>query len=701
MTRTLLGGLAALALLATATQATAAAVDACLSPAARADHQAREVACAKLIAAGGDIPTMTRAHVARGYSLSVLGRDDEALKAAEAALVLSPDDLNAQMLRVEELDFLGRTDEAFAVATEAIKAHPDKADGWVKRGTLWQYDRKELKPALADYEAAIKADPKAAFPYYYRAGLAPSSAAALLDLDTAVALWPGSAMIHTARGDALAGLGRTRDAIAAYDAALRLNPHDGNALIGRAYDRLKLNDIKGATQDAEAAVAHEATASALFVRGYVREEAKAWDLAAADYEAAVATAPDRFSYRLGLARVRRAQGRYDEALAALTAADRIEPESADVPAERAQIWVDRGDFAKAVVQYDIAIARSPAAQTYYDRGLAHSALRNHRAALADYGKAAELDPTSPDALTSRGVEEGELGMLDAQAKSLAQALALDPGNLNALSARADAQIAKDDMAGAAQTYEEALKSHPDEPNLWFCLSEIRHDLGDPAEALKAADRGLKLDSKSQLGLKDRATALEGLGRPAEVIRVTTTAVALYPKDQEFLYLRAGALVSQGDLAGARRDLDLYLQLSPKASGALTRRGEVHRAEGHYDLARADFDQALAVEPDAVRTLYDRGLLSMDEERYDRAIKDFNLALTLTPGDPDILAEKGETYRRMDDHLSAVETLDLAIKANPKLAFAWQVRSLAKQDLGDTAGAAADMAQAKRLDPTIK
>nr|QQZ50623.1 tetratricopeptide repeat protein [Phenylobacterium glaciei] len=108
---------------------------------------------------------------------------------------------------------------------------------------------------------------------------------------------------------------------------------------------------------------------------------------------------------------------------------------------------------------------------------------------------------------------------------------------------------------------------------------------------------------------------------------------------------------------------------------------MHRAEGHYDLARADFDQAIALQPDAVRTLYDRGLLSMDEERYDRAIKDFNAALTLTPGDPDILAEKGETYRRMDDHLSAVETLDLAIKADPKLAFAWQVRSLAKQDLG--------------------
>lgn len=49
-----------------------------------------------------------------------------------------------------------------------------------------------------------------------------------------------------------------------------------------------------------------------------------------------------------------------------------------------------------------------------------------------------------------------------------------------------------------------------------------------------------------------------------------------------------------------------------------------------------------------------------------------------------LHPKGETYRRMGDHLLAVETLNLATKANPKLAFAWQVRSLAKQ-----------------LDPTIK
>ena len=74
---------------------------------------------------------------------------------------------------------------------------------------------------------------------------------------------------------------------------------------------------------------------------------------------------------------------------------------------------------------------------------------------------------------------------------------------------------------------------------------------------------------------------------------------------------------------------------------------------------------------------------------------------LLPGDPDILSEKAETYRRMDDNLLAVETADQAIKANPKLAFAWHVRSLAKRDLGEAAGTAADLAQAKRMDPTIK
>jgi len=701
MNRHLIGGLAALTLLAAAP--TAWAANPCFSTEEdEAALKATERACAALIAAGGAAGEITQAHVARSYALADLGRSDEALREADAALALSPNDLPALLARIHNLARADRVDEALASATSAVAAHPGSADALTVRGLLWQHRRSDPERALADFNAAIAADPKDGVAYFYRAELAQDAAAALPDLNKAVALEPESLEIRTVRGDTLRTLGRAKEALADYDTVLKADPRHEDALAGLVFAKVSLDDQAGAARDAETALRlNPNSATAQFASGYVLEDAELWDQAAAMYEAAALGAPDAISAHLGLARVRLAQGKHDAALAALTAAEAVEPEDENVPYERARVWASRGEFTKAVAQYDIAIARNPIALNYHMRGFAHSDLKNHKAALADFTKASELMPTSIEALLSKGDAEGELGLIDLALASYRKALAIDPDYVSALTSLAATLAIKGDLAGAGEAYERALKIAPNESRIWIWLGEVRRDQGDYEAALKLVDRGLKLDPKSQAGLSDRADILSELGRPAEALKAANAGLALYPDDYDFLYLRAGAHIDLKDLASARKDLDLYLTRSPTGAGALNRRGEVHRAEGHLDLARADFDQAISVQPDAARAHYNRALVSMEEERYDRAIKDFNLVLALAPNDPDALAEKGETYRRMDDYLLAVETLDMAIKANPKLAFAWHVRSLAKRDLGDAAGAAADMAEARRLDPTIK
>ncbi|MDP2008572.1 MAG: tetratricopeptide repeat protein [Phenylobacterium sp.] len=701
MTRHLIGGVAALTLLAAASGAWPA--NPCFSTdEGEAAFKATERACAALIAAGGAAAEITKAHVARSYALADLGRREEALAAADAALALSPDHLPAMMARIHVLSKLDRVEDALATAASAITAHPGSAEARTVRGLLWQHKRSDPERALADFNAAIAADPRDGLSYFYRANLAESDAAALSDLDKAAELEPENAEVRTVRGDTLRMLGRAKEALADYDAALMADPRHEDALAGRVFAKVSLNDQTGAARDAEMALRlNPNSATAQFASGYVLEDAELWDQAAAMYEAAAVGAPDAISVRLGLARVRHAQGKHDAALAALNAAEAIEPQDATIPYERARVWASRGEFAKAVTQYDIAIARKPSALNYHMRGFAHSDLKNYKAALADFTKASELMPTSIEALLSKGDAEGELGLTDLALASYRKALAIDPDYVSALTSVAAALVVKGDLAGAGEAYERALKIAPNESRIWIWLGEVRRDQGDYEAALKLVDRGLKLNPKSQSGLSDRADMLNELGRPAEALKAANAGLALFPEDEDFLYLRSGAHIQLGDLAAARKDLDLYLQRKPDGAGALNRRGEVHRAEGRLDLARADFDQVIAVQPDASIAYYNRALVSMEEERYDRAIKDFNQALALLPGDPDILSEKAETYRRMDDNLLAVETADLAIKANPKLAFAWHVRSLAKQELGDAAGAAADLAQAKRLDPTIK
>nr|QQZ50625.1 tetratricopeptide repeat protein [Phenylobacterium glaciei] len=115
-----------------------------------------------------------------------------------------------------------------------------------------------------------------------------------------------------------------------------------------------------------------------------------------------------------------------------------------------------------MTQYDIAIGRQPRALTYHMRGLAYAALGNHKAALADFTKAAELEPKSAASFVSKGDEENALDLPAAAMESYRKALGVDPKEVDALAAVAALLVDRGDLAGAAQTYEQALKVAPDE-----------------------------------------------------------------------------------------------------------------------------------------------------------------------------------------------------------------------------------------------
>ncbi len=701
MIKTLLGALGALACLSVGSSAWANQAT-CLDGAeGQPAIEARVAACAEMIARGGDAATLTDAYRSQAIALSDLKRSDEALKSVDRALALSPDNLFALILRSQILADLNRVDEAIEAATMALKAHPDQAFGWYQRAFLWHRYKSEPAKALADYNAAISADPGRAMPYSLRAELADTPQAALLDLNKAVALDPKDVQFRLDRADVLIELSRVSEAMADYNEALRLEPDNVDAVVGRVYAAGRLGDLKGALKLAEAGRSRLPNVPAIqMALGFAHEMNGNLEPAAIAYQAASTPKP-AFLALTALTRVQRLQGRYDQALATIAAAEALKPDSPFVPLQRGSIWLDQEQYAKAVAQYDLALGREPTAEAFHNRGLAHSGLQDHKAALADFTKAAELDPDRVDTLVSIGHEQAWLEMPEAALKSYDRALTLDPDSIGALVGRADQLAARGDVAGAALAYERAVSVQPDDPDLWLSLAEIRNGQGDLAQSLKLIDRALKLDPKSQLGLTRRAEVLSDLGRPAEAVKSANTGLALYPEDQDLLYLRSGAYVALEDLPSARKDLDRFLTRDPKALGALNRRGEVHRLEGNYDLARADFDKVIALDPKVFLPVYNRALVAVDEQRYDRAILDFNLALVLSPGDPDALSEKAETYRRMGDLLSATETVEAVIKAHPDMAHAWYVRSLIKTDMGDKAGAASDMAQAKRLDPRVQ
>ena len=162
--------------------------------------------------------------------------------------------------------------------------------------------------------------------------------------------------------------------------------------------------------------------------------------------------------------------------------------------------------------------------------------------------------------------------------------------------------------------------------------------------------------------------------------------------------RAWAALGKAD--PALKAFAVALAIDPANSVALNARGNLYVATNQPERAIADFDAALAVNPRDDVVLYNRGLAFKAMGRLDAAVRDFDAVLRLTPGDPLTLTGKADAYRALGDVLLAREFYDAALVAQPRNAAAWQGRGEVRAALGDGAGAAADKARARELDPSL-
>jgi lipoprotein NlpI len=168
---------------------------------------------------------------------------------------------------------------------ELAKLHYNRGIEWAARG--------EHQRAIADYDSAIRLDPKFAEAYFNR-------------------------------GHAWANRGNSDRAIADYGAAIRLNPKDPTALASRAAEWLLKGEHARAAADFDAALKIDPkSGGALFGRGRARFYTGDYAGAAGDMEQALKIESNSYSAMwLYLARKRAGDIDADEKLDAETRADR-------------------------------------------------------------------------------------------------------------------------------------------------------------------------------------------------------------------------------------------------------------------------------------------------------------------------------------------------------------------------------------------
>jgi tetratricopeptide (TPR) repeat protein len=232
---------------------------------------------------------------------------------------------------------------------------------------------------------------------------------------------------------------------------------------------------------------------------------------------------------------------------------------ATVYARRGSAYDDKGDYDRAIADYDAAIRLNPtSAGIYNNRGFAHDNKGNFDRAIADFNEAIRLDPKIAMVYANRGVSYNNKGDYDRAIADFTEAIRLDPKALAPYANRGFAYDKKGDGERAIADYTEAIRISPKDGALY-------------------ADRGFSYITKGDYDL---------------AIADLNEAVRLAPRHANAYAHRGNAYRKTGDRDRALRDLETAIRLDPKYRASYTYRGLLYEDQGDRERAMADYRAAL-------------------------------------------------------------------------------------------------------------
>lgn len=214
-----------------------------------------------------------------------------------------------------------------------------------------------------------------------------------------------------------------------------------------------------------------------------------------------------------------------------------------------------GDIHEQIEKLSRQIGSRPTAALYLKRGELHREHEDQELALADYDKAAELDPGLEVIDWCRGMALADAGQPARAREALDRFLLKQPEHADGHLTRARVLAALKEHDPAAKDYRRALQlSSEPRPETYLELSHVLEQAGDPAAAIAALDDGI-----GRVGaiptLQTAAIELElEENRNGSALKRADQLVAAAERKETWLALRAEILTRAGQPAEARQAL---------------------------------------------------------------------------------------------------------------------------------------------------
>lgn len=186
-------------------------------------------------------------------------------------------------------------------------------------------------------------------------------------------------------------------------------------------------------------------------------------------------------------------GRFEDAGRLYEAVLADDPEQFDALNLSGALALQRGDPARAVERLERAVAMRPGvADAWCHLGLARHAAGDTEGAVAPLERALSLDPSLAQARLGLARAMLDTGRLREAMVHATRAARDAPAHVGSWRVLAEACEARDDQAGCANAYRQALKLAPDDPEVHYNLGLALDRQGDWPRALECYQRALAI-----------------------------------------------------------------------------------------------------------------------------------------------------------------------------------------------------------------
>ncbi len=293
----------------------------------------------------------------------------------------------------------------------------------------------------------------------------------------------------------------------------------------------------------------------------------------------------------------KAEGRFDEAVAAYRRAVDLEPGFAGAHASLGTVLLATNDPGGAVAAYQRAIAQRPGlAEAQAGLGTALMALKRYDQAATAFRRATDLRPDY--AMAHRGLGGALLrqGNPDGALPSLQRAIALKPDDAEAHAELGSALKARGRLDEAVAACQRAIALSPHYAAAYAHLGNARLDQKRYDDAIAAYRRTIAIDDSAAEVHNNLGNALKAKDRLDEAIAAYRAAVDLRPGFAEAHSNLGVALAQHGKYDDAIASYRTAIDLRPDYADAYTSLGNTLVEQGRFEEAMACHDEALTLHP---------------------------------------------------------------------------------------------------------